>query len=329
MTGIAISKCGLLRSTALAGCLLATLAWSPAMADGTGGNGGNGGGQGGGGNGAGTSGTGGNGAIAGNGGSGSDGSVAGSGGTGGSPGVDGGDGGVGNSATTLINDGDSITGGGGGGPQADAIQFTGGANTLELRAGSAISGTVEAFSADDTLRLGGNVDSSFDVSGVGQQYQGFGIYEKTGTGAWTLTGSTNAVTSWTIDQGTLSVSSDANLGAASGALTFNGGVLQVTGTSFKSTTRTINWGPGGGSFDIADSANTFTVSQALTGQGGLTKLGAGTLTLTGTNTYSGGTFVNSGTLSISRDAALGDAAGALTLDGGTLKVTPVALSLYM
>ena len=43
--------------------------------------------------------------------------------------------------------------------------------------------------------------------------------------------------------------------------------------------------------------------------------GAGTTVLGGVNTYTGGTAVNSGTLQISQDANLGNAAGALSLDG--------------
>ena len=63
----------------------------------------------------------------------------------------------------------------------------------------------------------------------------------------------------------VSVGADINLGVATGALTFNGGTLQITGTTYNSTARTINWGAAGGGFDIADAANTFTVNQALTG----------------------------------------------------------------
>jgi fibronectin-binding autotransporter adhesin len=49
----------------------------------------------------------------------------------------------------------------------------------------------------------------------------------------------------------------------------------------------------------------------------LVKVGAGTLTLGGTNTYTGGTTVNAGILKVSADANLGDASTTLTINGGT------------
>ena len=55
--------------------------------------------------------------------------------------------------------------------------------------------------------------------------------------------------------------------------------------------------------------------------GSLTKSGAGTLTLSRTNTYSGTTTVNGGTLSITDHSGIGNNTAALTLNGGTLTVT--------
>lgn len=56
-------------------------------------------------------------------------------------------------------------------------------------------------------------------------------------------------------------------------------------------------------------------------RGSLIKAGDGILTLTGTNSYSGGTTFAGGILSVARDANLGAAAGGLTFDGGILQVT--------
>ena len=76
---------------------------------------------------------------------------------------------------------------------------------------------------------------------------------------------------------------------------------------------------GGGS--SASVGMTAIVGSVLTGHAGLSKTDAGTLVLTGNNTYTGGTSINGGTVSVGSDANLGDASGGLTLNGGTLKTT--------
>jgi len=143
-----------------------------------------------------------------------------------------GDGGVGivGSGLTIINSG-TITGGlsGDGVTRANAITFTGGANTLELQAGSSITGNVVAFSTADTFRLGGTTNASFDVSQIGPsaQYQGFGVFQKTGTSTRTLTGTTSTVTSWTINGGTLQAGATNVLGSSSAITVASGAVLNL------------------------------------------------------------------------------------------------------
>ncbi|HEY4165224.1 MAG TPA: autotransporter domain-containing protein [Reyranella sp.] len=114
--------------------------------------------------------------------------------------------GISASSTTVINSG-SIAGALNDVGRANAITFSGGTNVLELQAGSSITGNVAAFSAADTLRLGGSTNASFDASQIGSsaQYRNFGLFEKTGTGTWTLTGTSSQTTPWTITQGTLAV----------------------------------------------------------------------------------------------------------------------------
>ncbi len=125
----------------------------------------------------------------------------------------------------------------------------------------------------NTLTVGSN-NLSTEVSGVIADVDpcgcpvspGPGALEKVGTGTMTLSG-LNTYSGGTIfTAGTISVSQEANLGNVAGALTFDGGILQVTGTTFNNTARAINWANGGGGFDIANAANIFTVASHSAGQ---------------------------------------------------------------
>ncbi|MBB3219189.1 autotransporter-associated beta strand protein [Ochrobactrum sp. RC6B] len=172
----------------------------------------------------------------------------------------------------------------------------------------------------------GSEGGGFDIADAGNTFtvsKNFGAggqLTKLGAGTLVLSG-TNLYTGGTnLNEGKLSVSSEDNLGDTAGALTFNGGILQITGTDFRSTGRTINWGSEGGGFDIATAGNVFTVSQNLGAGGALTKLGAGTLVLSGTNTYKGGTTVSGGILQLGDGTTDGSILGAVDLNGGDLVV---------
>jgi outer membrane autotransporter protein len=71
---------------------------------------------------------------------------------------------------------------------------------------------------------------------------------------------------------------------------------------------------------LADSAG---IATRIIDAGGIIKTGAGTLVLSGDNTYSGGTTVAGGVLEIATDSNLGDATGGVTLDGGTLRTQAI------
>jgi autotransporter-associated beta strand protein len=243
------------------------------------------------------------------------GGAGGDGGTGGAGGV-----GVSGAGVTIVNLG-TIAGGlnGNGSGQANAITFTGGTNSLELQAGYVINGNVVGLAGStNTLTLGGSANASFNVSQVGPagQYVGFGVFAKTGTSTWTLTGTTTALTPWMINQGILSITADANLGANTGGLTFNAGTLQF-GASFNlANTRTITLNAGGGNFDT--NGNNVGLASIISGAGSLIKAGAGALTLSGVNSYTGGTTVSGGTLLLSGSGTLGDPSAATTVTGGVL-----------
>jgi autotransporter-associated beta strand protein len=223
-------------------------------------------------------------------------------------------------SATVINSG-GITGGHGADAarQGKAIEFQGDNNLLELRDGSHITGTVAA-SAGDTLILGGATDSSFSVASIGSrgqaaQYQGFSNFEVLTSATWRLHGTTAAITPWQLNEGTLTIEDDASLGARSGTLIFAGGTLRILGTAVDSLERPVHWAHGGGGFDIADPEHHFNVRQDLHGSGRLHKQGPGTLALTGTNSYTGGTTVSDGILKIGNGGTQGSIAGDVHNDG--------------
>ncbi|BDV39653.1 hypothetical protein DSM21852_29060 [Methylocystis bryophila] len=178
---------------------------------------------------------------------GGDGGAGGGGGPGGGTAGSAGAGGAGVIGSGLsITNGGTISGGlsGNGATRANAISFTGGVNVLELQAGSTITGNVVAFSPADTLRLGGSANASFDVSQIGAQYVGFGVFQKTGASVWTLTGANDATMGWGVDAGTLMV----NGTIPNAAMTVNnGGTLAGVGTVGAVTVATAGaFAPGSG-----------------------------------------------------------------------------------
>ena len=222
--------------------------------------------------------------------------------------------GISGGGLTITNSGIIKGGLDGAGNQGDAIQFTGGVNTLTLLSGSAITGNVVAFSGADSLILGGSKNATLAVSTDGKtaQYQDFGTYQKIGTSTWTLTNTTTAQTLWRISAGTLAISQDGSLGDSSSTLTLDGGTLETTAAF--SSTRDINLAAGGGT--IQTNAN-LTLSGIIYDAGSLTKTGSGALTLSGNNDYSGGTTLEAGTLVVANPDALGSSSVAQS--GGILR----------
>lgn len=158
-----------------------------------------------------------------------------------------------------------------------------------------------------------------------------------GTGTWRLGGGAN---DWANAAG--SVNSDfaadafAVFQGTAGTVTVDsaGGAVGVSGIQFAVDGYTLS----GGSLTLAagqtpirvgdltpaGAGMTATINSVLSGGGQLVKVDAGTLVLTGTNTYTGGTLINEGVLRISQESSLG--AGGLTLDGGTLRIDSGSLA---
>ena len=244
---------------------------------------------------------------------------------------------VGNGGTTGSILGDVIDNGILAFNRSDALLFGGdisGAGSVEQRGtgttiltgtstftgGTTIgAGTLQIGNGGITGSLTGNVANAgvlaFDRSNAitfGGIVSGVGSLEQRGSGTLTLTAANTYQGGTVLDAGTLSVSGDANLGAAAGALTFDGGTLQNTAAF--GTSRNVLLMVGGGTF-LTDAD--LLVSGQISGPGALTKQGVATLTLTGNNTYTGGTTISAGTLQIGNGGTTGSIVGDVT-DNGVL-----------
>ena len=130
-----------------------------------------------------------------------------------------------------------------------------------------------------------------------------------GSGSWDAAKKANfAGTAGTVTVGTVTASN--GLVFTTSGYTLSGGTISLAGAS--SGLNSITTG--------TDGTVTTTIGSVIAGSAGLTKSGPGTLVLGGDNTFTGGLTLSTGTLQITSDSNLGDAAGSVTLNG-TLKTT--------
>lgn len=178
-----------------------------------------------------------------------------------------------------------------------AFGASGGARTIanNVALGSGFTGTV---TGNVNLTLNGTVS-------------GAGALRKIGTGTLTLSSSNSYTGSTSLTAGTILIGNNNALGS---------GTLAITGNSA--------FGSTGASVTIANSlalGSTFTgtvlgttnleLSGTISGAGALRKTSTGTLTLSGNNSYSGGTTLSQGAILVGHNNALGS--GALTIGGNS------------
>ena len=195
----------------------------------------------------------------------------------------------------------------------------GGDMTVDTNAGA--TNQIIASSGSGTLNLGTGA-GTFNITtnnalSVSTAVTGNTGLAKTGGGTLTLSGSNTFNGGLTINAGQVSVAGDTNLGATGGALTLNNGVLITTADMALGSARAVSLtGPGNG---LSPAGNTtLTVSNAISGNGNLAKFGAGTLLLSGANTFTGTTTVVAGTLQLGNSSALQSSTLNYSNQGGTL-----------
>ena len=151
---------------------------------------------------------------------------------------------------------------------------------------------------------------------------------KTGGGTLELTGPNTYLGNTILQEGVLSISAAAHLGATTGAntLVFHGGTLRTTAAGVAlAANRTVSIGAPGGTMDVTTGAD-LTVTGDITGAGAtLTKTGAGTLNLNGAQNY-GTLTASGGTTNV--NGSLGSGGASVQVNGGAaLKFGSVSQNL--
>jgi autotransporter-associated beta strand protein len=193
-----------------------------------------------------------------------------------------------------------------------------------LNNGIDLNGTNRTITS--THNTDGAATSGFTISGVISNTAGTAGFEKTGVGNLILGNSANTFNgTLKITGGWITAGSSGALGGASNTIEFNGGTLRATGTITSPSTRAVTMTQTG-IFDTNSQA--ISIAGDIGGAGGLRKISNGTLTLSGTNDYTGPTTLSAGTLSVGAANNLGAAASNLIIAGGTLQISGTSLNTY-
>lgn len=224
---------------------------------------------------------------------------------------------------------------------------------LDNASGGGLTFNGAVFTNNNQTFIRHNNNNSGTITFSGSMTQG-GSFVKQGLGTLVFSGSADFPGSIFIDQGTVRISR----GISSNSIDIGGGVDITTG--FNATlevasnitiakniiVRNFGTGSGNRSINFTHSAGVATISGTISlektvliensssdnsggtlsgvvsGTGGITKSGAGTLTLTAQNTYTGLTLINAGTLQLNRSGGNTlPTSNNVTCAGGTLRVS--------
>ena len=166
------------------------------------------------------------------------------------------------------------------------------------------------------LTFAGTGTGTATISGV---ISGTGALVKNGSFALILSGNNTYTGATTVNAGTLRLGASNRIYDSSAVTVASGSIFDLNG--YQETVGSI---AGAGNITLAAGALTAggdnsstTFSGVISGTGGLVKAGSGTLILSGSNTYSGATQVNAGTLQLGAANALASSTALIIASGAT------------
>ncbi len=196
--------------------------------------------------------------------------------------------------------------------QADSVTWVGGVSNNWMDAGN--WAMTSNLARTGVLPDGGNVALALLPSGF--------------TGTVTASGGHNHAGKIQVSGGTLSISSDADLGAVpaspvADAIILSGGTLKPSTSLSIAANRGVTLSTFGGTLDT-DTGITLSILGDITGAGALNKSGDGSLVLRGALPYTGATTIAAGSMIIRNDAPSFATSG--FSGNGTLTIEPVSAS---
>jgi autotransporter-associated beta strand protein len=202
-----------------------------------------------------------------------------------------------------------------------AITFNNGTNRIDSDAGTlTLSSFASTLASTRSLLVGGEGDTTFTGRFTGT---GSGTLTKDGAGTLTLANTNFDIQGGVrVNSGKLALAANNALGTNNRAVGINGGALDIT--TFDNTVGAVSLtngtiaGTTGVLTGTSYAVESGTISARLGGGGALTKSGSGSATLSGSNSYSGLTAVNGGTLTLSGNNSA--ASGGVQVEASTLNI---------
>ncbi len=208
---------------------------------------------------------------------------------------------------TLNSATPTFTGGTGGFALSGTIDMNGNDTTFS-NTSQTLTGIITDNSATfgtTTLNLTGNGTTTFAGS-IADGFSGRSVAVfNTGASTAALTGFNSYSGGTIVDSGVLQINSGTSLGSSGGVTTINHGTLEVLANSgpIDEGFRSYQLGAANSTLQV-DTGSSYEIDGSLsdwTSSGSLNVAGGGTLTLAGTNTYTGSTSVNAATLILASD----------------------------